>query len=72
MWSGSWGFSEKFGSWEDVAKNRLLSRQYEATVHWEGVQSQFMLLFIRIFKVEKIVQPFSRPFITLESQKETG
>ena len=72
MWSGSWGFSEKFGDWEDVAKNRLLPRLYEATVHWEGVQGQVMLLFIRIFKVEKTVQPFSQPFIMPESQKETG
>ncbi len=37
-------------------------------MHWKPVT----LLLIRIFKVEKIVQPFSRPFIMADSQKETA
>ena len=31
-----------------------------------------MPMYIRFFKAEKIVQPFSRAFILIENQKESG
>ena len=32
----------------------------------------FYALYIRIFKAAKILQPFSRPFIIVDTQKENG
>ena len=46
------------------ASSRQLSSQSEATVHREGmVNTRYTPPIIRFLKAEKIVQPFSQPFV---------
>ena len=37
-----------------------------------GSKDESRALYIRVFKAAKTLQPFSQPFIPVDSQKETG